>query len=274
MSKIKRNERVGLIVKVLSEHPNKVISFKHFTDMFGAAKSSISEDIAIVKGIMDKNKLGKVITLPGAAGGVKYIPRVEAGYKLEILERLCTLLNVPDRIIPAGFLYIADILYHPELVKGVAEIFAEAFSDHQVDCVVTIETKGIPMAFMTANYLNVPLVIVRKENKVTEGSTVSINYVSGSSQKLGVMYAPKRAIKAKSNVLIIDDFMKGGGTAKGMMDLVAEFDAKVVGLGVLLETDTPQEKLVTDFVSLLKINKGLDGNLVVAPNKRVLETVL
>lgn len=274
MSKIKRNERVGLIVKVLSEHPNKVISFKHFTDMFGAAKSSISEDITIVKGIMDKNKLGKVVTLPGAAGGVKYIPRVEAGYKLEILERLCKLLNAPDRVIPAGFLYIADVLYHPELVKGVAEIFAEAFAANQVDCVVTIETKGIPMAFMTANYLNVPLVIVRKENKVTEGSTVSINYVSGSSQKLGVMYAPKRAIKAKSNVLIIDDFMKGGGTAKGMMDLVAEFDAKVVGMGVLLETEHPEEKLVNDYVSLLKIHKGDAGKLIVAPNYAVVEQVL
>lgn len=271
MSKIKRNERVGLIVKVLSEHPNKTISFKYFTEMFEAAKSSISEDIAIVKSIMAKNRLGKVITIPGASGGVKYIPRVEQVYKQEILDRLCLELNQPERRIPAGFLYIADILYHPELVKGVAEMFAEAFADRLVDYVVTIETKGIPMAFMTANYLNVPLVIVRKENKVTDGPTVSINYLSGSSQKLGVMYAPKRAIRPKSNVLIIDDFMKGGGTAKGMMDLVHEFDAKVVGMGVLLETDVPQVKLVKDYYALLKLGRSEEGHIMVTPHPGALQ---
>jgi len=269
MSKIKRNERIGLIVKVLSEQPNRTISFKYFTDLFDAAKSSISEDIAIVKTIMDKHKLGKVITLAGATGGVKYIPRVEVSYKREILDRLCEALNQKERLIPAGFIYIADVLYHPEMVKGVAEIFAEAFANASVDYVVTIETKGIPMAFMTANYLNVPLVIVRKENKVTDGPTVSINYVSGSSQKLGVMYAPKRAIKPKSNVLVIDDFMKGGGTAKGMMDLVSEFDSKIVGLGVLLETEVPQDKLVHDYLALLRIKRSSDGSVCVVPNERV-----
>ncbi|MCK8059475.1 MULTISPECIES: pur operon repressor [unclassified Fusibacter] len=273
MSKIKRNERIGLIVKVLSEHPNKVIAFKHFTDMFEAAKSSISEDIAIVKSIMDKNRLGRVVTIPGAAGGVKYIPRVESSYKMEILTRLCDEIKRPERIIPGGFLYIADLLYNPELIKGVAEIFAEAFSSHDVDYVVTIETKGIPMAFMTANYLNVPLVIVRKDNKVTDGPTVSINYVSGSSQKLGTMFAPKRAIKAKSNVLIIDDFMKGGGTAKGMVDLVKEFESNVVGIGVLLESSTPKEKLLTNYHALLHLKHVSPENIDISPNLEVVESL-
>ena len=35
----------------------------------------------------------------------------------------------------------------------------------------------------------------------------------------------KRAIKNGANVILIDDFMKGGGTAKGMIDIMKEFDA-------------------------------------------------
>ena len=77
-----------------------------------------------------------------------------------------------------------------------------------------------------ANYLNVPVVIVRRNNKVTEGSTVSINYVSGSSKRIQTMVLSKRSLVEGSNVLIVDDFMKAGGTIKGMVSLLEEFKAK------------------------------------------------
>jgi purine operon repressor len=51
--------------------------------------------------------------------------------------------------------------------------------------------------------------------------------------------------------LIIDDFMKAGGTARGMIDLAHEFDAEVVGLGVLVATEEPSQKLVDDYQALL-----------------------
>ena len=46
---------------------------------------------------------------------------------------------------------------------------------------MTVATKGVPLANAVANVLNVPFVIVRRDLKITEGSTVSVNYVSGSS---------------------------------------------------------------------------------------------
>ena len=52
---------------------------------------------------------------------------------------------------------------------------------------MTIATKGISLAYAVANYLNVPVVIVRRNNKVTEGPTVSINYVSGSTKRIQTM---------------------------------------------------------------------------------------
>ena len=55
--------------------------------------------------------------------------------------------------------------------------------EEKLDAVVTIATKGISLANAVANILNLPVVVIRKDNKVTEGSTVSINYVSGSSRK-------------------------------------------------------------------------------------------
>ncbi len=253
MKKLKRSARISLIVKHLVDNPNKVIRYSEFEDHFEAAKSSISEDLAIVKNIFEANNAGYIVTLPGAAGGVKYLPCLNARQKRQLLDDLRSALCQGNRAIAGGYLYIADILYNPKYIKGISQIFAERYYDQQIDCVMTIETKGIPLAFLTAQQLSVPLVIVRKQNKVTDGATVSINYISGSSNKLGQMFVHKRALKESDNVLIVDDVMKGGGTIKGLMDLVAEFDANVVGSAVFLELDTAVDKMVDHTFALLKL---------------------
>jgi purine operon repressor len=123
---------------------------------------------------------------------------------------------------------------------------------------------------MTANSLNIPLVIVRSDNRVTEGSTVSINYVSGSTGKIQTMYISKRAIKNGAKVLIIDDFMKAGGTAKGMVDLMKEFDANVKGIGVMIATKEPRDKLVDEYLSLITLEKvDLEEGIEIYPNENI-----
>lgn len=90
---------------------------------------------------------------------------------------------------------------------------------------------------------------------MTEGSAVSINYVSGSHKSLHTMTLSRRALKEKSRVLIIDDFMKAGGTIQGMVDLLGEFNATVAGVGVLLESGSfdTDDRLWADYVSLAKV---------------------
>jgi len=73
---------------------------------------------------------------------------------------------------------------------------------------------------MTAQKLNVPVAVIRRNNKVTEGATVSINYVSGSTNSIQTMSLSRRSLKDNAKVLLVDDFMKGGGTAKGMADMM------------------------------------------------------
>lgn len=118
---------------------------------------------------------------------------------------------------------------------------------------MTVATKGIPIAYAVAQYLDVPVVIVRRDSKVTEGSTVSINYVSGSSKRIQTMLLAKRSLAVGSNVLIIDDFMKAGGTVNGMVSLLEEFDATVAGIGVLVESEDIEERLVDEYVSLVQL---------------------
>ena len=88
-NKFKRNERIGAIVKILSDNPNRIFTLSFFTSQFNAAKSTISEDLIVVKNVFEKLQLGKVITISGAAGGVKYIPKTSKEENEEFLYSLC-----------------------------------------------------------------------------------------------------------------------------------------------------------------------------------------
>lgn len=251
MEKLKRNQRIGALMEILTDNPNEVLTYNYFTERFNAAKSTISEDIVIAKKLVNKLELGCIETIPGAAGGVKFVPTLSKRNIQLFLDELSNKLSVNDRIIPGGFIYMTDILSTPKIAKKIGKVFATQFLNTEIDYVVTVETKGIPIALMTAEVLNVPLVIIRRNAKVTEGSTVNINYVSGSTRQIQTMSLSRRAMKEGSKVLIIDDFMKAGGTAKGMRDMMKEFKAKVEGVGVVISTEEPKEKLIDEYVSLL-----------------------
>ena len=179
MDKFKRNERLAIMTKVLSGAPNRIFTLSHFCDMFGAAKSTVSEDVAILAETLRTFKMGTLETVTGAAGGVRYRPMVECGVGRDFVEGICEQLREGNRVLPGGFLYCSDILSDPQLVSGMGHIFAAQYYDADIDFVLTMETKGIPVALMTAEALHVPLIIARRSSKVYEGSAVNINYVSG-----------------------------------------------------------------------------------------------
>ena len=131
-----------------------------------------------------------------------------------------------------------------------------------------METKGIPFALMTARALNVPLVIARRDSKAYEGSAVKINYISGGdSGRIETMALSRRAVKPGQRALIVDDFMRAGGTARGMVDMMREFSVTVVGVCVLAATSEPTKKRIDGVKSLLVI-EGTDeatGTAVIRP---------
>ncbi|TQQ84014.1 pur operon repressor [Peptacetobacter hominis] len=268
--KFKRTERIGAIVKILSDNPNKIYTLSYFTEQFNAAKSTISEDLLVVKNVFEKLHLGKVITISGAAGGVKYIPKTSKEENAEFLIDLCNRINDSERLLSGSFLYLIDLIYDPGIASRIGKIFASNIDYSDADYVVTMETKGIPMALMTANAMNLPLVIIRKDIKVSEGPTLSMTYASGNNGKLESMSLPRRALKPNSKVIIIDDFMRGGGTIKGMIDLMKEFNAEVAGIGVFISMMKPEKKMVEDYISLIQLDVEGD-EIIVKPNRDILE---
>lgn len=255
MKKLKRSARLVEMTQYLMSKPHTLIPLTTFAERYGAAKSSISEDLAIIKEVFESEGTGDLLTLAGAAGGVKFIPKCTPNIALPVIESICASMGHPDRVLPGGYFYITDILGQPALMNDVGRMFASAFAGCDIDVVMTVETKGIPIAYATAAHLNLPVVLVRRDHVVTEGSAVSINYVSGSQKSIHTMTLARRALKERSRVLIVDDFMRAGGTIHGMMDLLKEFDATVAGVGVLVESEdvSNEERLLTDYVSLIRV---------------------
>lgn len=235
--------------------PHSLIPLTTFAERYNSAKSSISEDLAIIKEVFEEEGLGELHTLAGAAGGVKFVPKLPKTVSLQKIDEICAQLEQPDRLLPGGYLYMSDLMGQPAILNEIGKMFATIFAGRELDVVMTVETKGIPLAYATASYLNVPVVIVRRDNKVTEGSAVSINYVSGSSKRIQTMSLARRALKEEAKVLIIDDFMRAGGTVRGMMDLLQEFRATVKGVGVFVESGDvdEEEHLVEEYVSLARL---------------------
>lgn len=268
MERVKRSERLGAMLQILTEYPNRIHNFSEFCDMFQAAKSTVSEDVFILKSSVERFGSGEIETLTGASGGVRYRASITREKAREELLKLSKTLSRSDRLLPGGFLYTSDITADPATAAILGRMLAQLFYSSQPSFVLTMETKGIPIATMTARMLDVPLVIARRDTRVYEGSAVKINYIAGGSvEKLETMALARRAVKPGQRALIIDDFMKGGGTLQGMSELMREFQAEVVGVGVMIATKEPAVKRVSGAKSLLTLVSAdtATGKTVIEP---------
>ncbi|HPR23798.1 MAG TPA: pur operon repressor, partial [Bacillota bacterium] len=160
---MKRTERIGAIIKILSDSPSRPFGLSYFCDLLGAAKSSISEDLKSAREIVSSMELGLIETIPGARGGVIFIPHIYDDQCLALQQELCDLIKDPFRMLGGGFLYTSDIMFNASLTKKMALVFARKFRNSGAEYVATIETKGIPLALMTSWMLNIPAVVVRRE---------------------------------------------------------------------------------------------------------------
>lgn len=251
---VRRSDRLIDMTRYFLERPHTLVTLRFFAERYDSAKSSISEDMAIIKRTFSNRGTGILETIPGAAGGALFIPTIQKNEAKTIIDDLIQQLSTADRILPGGYLYMSDLLSDPVVLKKVGRLIANEYAQKKVDAIMTVETKGIPIAQSVADYLGVPFIIVRHDSKITEGSTISVNYVSGSSAQIKKMELSKRSLKAGTRVLVVDDYMKGGGTLKGMQALITEFEAELIGITVFAQGNFNGQRMIDDVTSLLNVD--------------------
>ncbi|MDO4680731.1 MAG: pur operon repressor [Aerococcus sp.] len=266
MKKIKRSQRMVDLTHILLTHPHQLFSLPYFVEKYDVAKSSLSEDLAIMNEQFHRSGIGRVETTTGASGGLQFIPAMPLEQAQATVETLCEKLTDNERILPGGYFYLTDVLSDPQWLRELGTIIASIYQEAEVTAIMTIATKGIALASAVAANLNVPFVTVQRDIDQTEGSTVSVNYVSGHSPNETVqkMLLTKNSLPRGSRVLLVDDFMNSGGTLTGMLGLIQEFDSTCVGGIVLGELADDKEEITFPYQSLVVIEKTPDNHSVSA----------
>ncbi|WP_413627653.1 pur operon repressor [Fructilactobacillus vespulae] len=261
--KIKRSERLVDMTEYILARPHTLIPLTFFAKRYSSAKSSISEDLGILKKTFQDRGIGLVETVPGASGGAKYMPYILKEDARKFMDEMIEILNNSQRLLPGGYVYMSDIFGDPEKLRYLGRIIATQYLNQKVDAVLTVATRGVPIAQAVSTYLNVPLVIARHDSNITEGSTVNVNYMSGSSKKIKRMTISKRSLDEGSNVIIVDDFIHGGGTINGLSSLIKEFDCNLVGSTFFAEGASDKERDFGDYTSLVKMENQPNDEMII-----------
>ena len=252
--KLKRNERIVYISQYLVDRPSQLVNYQTFMAHLNCAKTSVSEDLSLIKLVFEQQRLGTIKTFPGASGGVVYYPIVHPEEQRQIGEKLMEMLSKGHRILQGNYIYLGDILQNPNIVDRIARLMASRYIYEQVDAVMTMESNGIGLATLVARYLDAKFIFARTGKTTSREATRSVEFVSGSYHKVGRMELEESQLEAKERVLIVDDFIRNGGTCQGMIDLVKAFDAKLVRVCVVGENPAPDIVRTLAFDSLVSIN--------------------
>ena len=163
------------------------------------------------------------------------------------------IVNVPDYPRPGvQFKDITNLLKSPRAFRSAIGLLTAAFIGEDIDAVVSIESRGFLIGAPVAFALNTGVVPVRKKGKLPR-SKITTSYELEYGTDSLEMHTD--GISKEHRIVIIDDVLATGGTAKAVSDLVASSGGKVVGYGFLIELDElkGKEKLVRDakLISLL-----------------------
>src|SRR5437660_12262577 len=141
--------------------------------------------------------------------------------------------EVPDFPNPGiNFYDITTLLKDPEGFRKTIDTLAAEFEGMKIDAVVGIEARGFIFAPALAYHLGSGFVPVRKPKKLP-AQTASISYDLEYGQD--TLEIHRDAIGDGHRVIIADDLLATGGTAKAGCDLVEGLGGKIEGLGFVVE---------------------------------------
>ena len=154
------------------------------------------------------------------------------------------------------------------LMEELGKDMAEHFRGQGITKVFTIESSGITPAVFTARALEVPLVILKKQNAKNLGTEVwqteVVSYTKDTSYQLTLA---KNYITDADHILIVDDFLANGQAFISAEDLVHQCNAKINGIGIVIEKSFQKgrqliEEKGYDIYSLARIQEMKDNKIV------------
>lgn len=144
------------------------------------------------------------------------------------------------KIIDNRIVKVDNFLNHQldiRLFNEIGKEFKRRFSGEEITKIVTLETSGIAIASITAQYFNfVPVVFAKKHAGINMNQDVyKAKVYSFTKNQEYTIKISKEFLSSNDKVLIIDDFLASGSALMGLVSLLSQSGAKVSGAGIVIE---------------------------------------
>ncbi len=161
--------------------------------------------------------------------------------------------TVPDFPKPGiQFKCYPDLLNNPKAFHRVIKTFAKRYRDYKLDAIVGLDSRGFIFGTAIAYEMNLPFVMVRKAGKLprkVEKIDYELEYGKTSFE------IEIDSIHPGDRVLIVDDLLATGGTARAAATLIERLGGKVVEVACLIELEGlhGRQNLKLPFYSMVSI---------------------
>lgn len=188
------------------------------------------------------------------------------------MELLKEKIRKDAKIVEDRIIRVDNFLNHQldiGLFNEIGKEFKRRFSNKEVTKIVTLETSGIAIASIVAQYFDyVPVVFAKKHaglnmnNSVYEAKVYSYTKDQEYSIKIS-----KEFLSSNDKILVIDDFLASGSALMGLYSLITQSGAEISGVGIVIEkTFQEGRKLIEEkglqLESLAIIDSLEDGKVV------------
>ena len=155
------------------------------------------------------------------------------------MKQLQDRIRTEGRVLPGNIIKVDGFLNHrvdTALMRDMAKEFKSRFDLSGLTAVLTVEASGIALATICAEEFGVPMVFAKKaKSDNIEGGLYKSDIYSYTYKKKVTLIVASQWLGPNDKVLIIDDFLANGEALRGLVDIVEQSGAELLGMGVAVE---------------------------------------
>ena len=181
-------------------------------------------------------------------------------------------IRLEGKVLPGNIVKVDGFLNHRvdvRLMREMAREFGRLFDLDGLTAVLTIEASGIALAAICADEFDVPMVFAKKaKSDNIEGGLYQSKIFSYTYRKEVTLIMSRQWLGPDDKVLIVDDFLANGEAIHGLVDIVNQAGAELIGIGVAVEKGfQPGGKKIRsmgiNLHSLAVADLDADGSLII-----------
>lgn len=157
-----------------------------------------------------------------------------------------TIRSIPDFPVK-GVLFrdISTLTRDPDAFQEALDALIDHYADKDIDLVIGIESRGFVFGAPMAYEMGAGFVMVRKPGKLP-AEAISASYTLEYGTNTLEMH--KDSIRPGQRVLLVDDLIATGGSAKAAAELIEQLGGEIVGIAFLIElTDLNGAEKLKDY---------------------------